>query len=231
VSNSVTQSTNTTSYLQFRTISAYQLSDGGDAKNGYNGTVGAAVTFSAGVNGNLANFNNTSTSVITIPDQAAFSFLNGSVDGTFSIKANVKQVSSGDQTIVTKRTGTDEWQVAIVGGKFQLKLYDGANFIQILSTQSVTLNTMYNLVVTDAGGTNYPSRLKMYINGILETVSYTTSGTYVKKTNSTSTVTIAKLNESTSGYGLNGQIDELYIFNDELIQTEVTLLQTNYYPF
>lgn len=232
ISNSVSASTNTNSWLNHSTIASYSLSDGVDAKNGYNGTVGAAVSFSSGVFGNCANLNNTTNSSIVIPDNSAFSFLNGSVDASFSVKMNVKQVSAGDQTIATKRTGTDEWQIAIIGGKFQLKLYDGASFIQILSTQNVSLNTFYNLIVVDYGETvNNASRLKMFINGVAETTTYTSSGSYVKKTNSASTVTLGKLNESTTGFGLNGQLDELYFFNINLTQNDINYLQSNFYPF
>lgn len=86
---------------------------------------------------------------------------------------------------------------------------------------ALQINTEYKCQITFSGGTG--NNFKFYINGVLVSHSYTMVGTYTQMRN-----TSARL--ITGNYGENytlplfGYIDNLYIYNRELNQNEITLL-------
>ena len=92
-------------------VAAYKLSDGTDSYiNAYNGTVGSAVIFSTSnaVDGSAGQFNDNVNSRITIADNDAFSFTDGTNDKPFSIKANIYYVQLGAiNPIFSRYTGSN----------------------------------------------------------------------------------------------------------------------------
>jgi len=236
VSNNVNQSTNTTDYLGDKVIAAYPLSSAVDVKNGYNGMAGAAVTYVSGVNANAANFNATSNSYISIPDNNDFSFTNGTNDSPFSVSLKVKLTSNTLGFLVAKTSGgfatnLAEWSIYNNSGSVIVLLsnkttgYLGNSFSTALTT-----GVWYDIVVTyDGSGTN--AGMKLYLNGVSKSYSTTNSGVYTSMQNTASLVTLGQEKAGAGLYPLNGIIDECYIFNYELTATEAIYLQTNYYPF
>jgi hypothetical protein len=99
-------------------IAAYKFENNGNDSHtgGYNGTVGAAVTFSTAnaVDGLAAQFTITGTSRITIPDNDVFSFttstgVGNGVDKPFSIKANIRILNyATNNGIFTKYSGAND---------------------------------------------------------------------------------------------------------------------------
>ncbi len=96
-----------------------------------------------------------------------------------------------------------------------------------------TLDTWYHLVISF----NKSGILKAYVNGINLNLS-NTSGTPRINTSGSSVYPmpqfpdVSKLrifNPSTSGYKFSGNIDEFYVFNKELSQTEITSLYNKSY--
>ena len=232
VSNTVTQSTNATSYLESRTIAAYSLATNGvDAKNAYNGTVGAGVTFSSG-----AVFTNTTNSNIIIPDNNAFSFGNGTNDLPFSIsfKINFSSVSAS-QWIVNKRLNSgasDEWAISYdASGLFYFLLLSNSGAAYIYITYSFTPTTGVDYIFTFTYSGGGVSGMKIYRDGSLVTTTPNTVGTYTKMPNGTAPVTIGAQGWNLTGARLTAKLKELYFFNDELTSTEVAFLQTSNYPF
>lgn len=230
VSNSLSVSTNTTSYLEYRTIAAYSLATNGvDAKNAYNGTVGAGVSFSSG-----AVFTNVTNSNIIVADNNDFSFTNGTNDLPFSISFKINFSALGDQWIVNKRNATgatDEWQVIYYLGKISLFLFSNSGSAYIVSEYTFTPTTGvdYTFAFTYAG--DGASGLKVYRDGVLRTTTNTTFGSYTKMPNGTAPVTIGAQGWNLSAGRLTAKLKELYFFNSELTPTDVTYLQTNNYPF
>jgi len=233
VSNSFNVSTNTTPIIDdSKVIAAYDLSaNGSDLKNGYNGTVGASVTFTSGV----ANFNNTTNSNISVPDNSDFSFTNGSgTDNAFSISCFLKLNNQTDQWLVNKRgntSGTDEWQFVYYLGKLQIWLFssNNANYLLCQMTTSLNSSTQYHITATYSGSET-AAGLKLYVNGVLQTTTNTLTGTYTGMPNGTSNVIMGKA-AWFDGLRLNGYLSKLYFFNSELTATEVMLLKDSTYPF
>lgn len=229
VSNSVTQSTNTTSYLLATTFAAYHLtSNGVDSENGYNGTVGGGVTFSSG-----AVFTNVSNSNIIVADNNDFTFGNGTNDTPASISFKINFSALGDQWIVNKRGGTsatDEWQVVYYSGVFYFGfLSSSGGYISGGYPFIPTIGVDYLFTFTYNGmGIN---GFKIYRNGALQTVAKLSSGTYTTMPNGTAPVTIGAMGWSLSSNRLTAKLKELYFNNAELGQTDVDILQTNNYPF
>jgi hypothetical protein len=93
---------------------------------------------------------------------------------------------------------------------------------------TVSANTQYNVVCTYDGSGSWTG-IKLYINGTLQSLTALNNGTPYTSMGNTTTQQIIG-NASNFGSPFRGTIDELYIFNKALNQSEITTLQTNYYP-
>lgn len=222
-------------------ISAYKFENNGNDELGlYNGTVASAVTFSStnAVDGLAGQFISNTNSRITIADNNAFSFTNGTTDLPFSIKANIRSISSSlTQPIFSKWNGTNNntseylFYTRASTGRLALLLLNknsGGGFIALETTVSVANGLVNNVIVTYDGSGVF-SGVKMYINGVLQTLNNFSSGSYVGMGNTSVTPIIG--NRSVGNTPFVGTIDELYVFNAELTQAQVTVLQSNYYPY
>jgi len=222
-------------------VAAYKFENNGNDShtNGFNGTVGSAVTFSStnAVDGLAGQFISNTNSRITIADNDAFSFTNGTTDTAFSIKANITSINPTTiQPIFSKWNGSNNntseylFYTRATTGRLAILLFNnvGTNrFIGVETTASVTNGLVNNVIVTyDGSGT--VGGIQMYINGILQSVTNISSGTYVGMGNTTLTPIIG--NRSGGNAPFVGTIDELYVFNAELTPAQITTLQTNYYP-
>ncbi len=220
-------------------VSAYKLSDATDSYGGYNGTAGGAVVFNStnAVDGNAGQFINSIFSQISIPDNNAFSFTTGTTDMPFSIKANINISTLGATNIIfCKYSGalnnTSEYVFYVnTANKLALILFDknaGGVYIGAIISGTVSANTQYNVVGTYDGSGSWTG-IKLYINGTLQSLTALNNGTpYTSMGNTTTEQTIG--NAANAAAPFRGTIDELYIFNKALSQSEITSLQTNYYP-
>jgi len=221
-------------------LAAYKLSDGTDSYiNAYNGTVGSAVIFSTtnAVDGSAGQFNYNVNSRITIADNDAFSFTDGTTDKPFSIKANINYISLGPiNPIFCRYTGsnnnTSEYLFYLrSNGKLALLLFNkaaGGVYIGAEVSTALSNNTAYNVIVTYNGSGSWTG-IKIYVNGVSKTLSALNNGTGYTSMGNTSLLTqIANTSVTTNEY--RGTIDELYIFKSELNQTQIDVLQTKYFP-
>jgi len=229
VSNTINQSTNTASFLEASTIAAYHLlTNGVDSKNAYNGTVGGAVTFSSG-----AVFNGTGTSNISIADNNDFSFTDGTNDKPFSISGYAKW--SSNFYMIAKHNNnynnTEEWAMMTQGGNINFLLEDKTTSTTILrfSIANPFNNTAYKHFVITYDGSRVFGGFKFYIDGVLQTITNASLGTYTGMKNGTLPVVFGA--QSNFGNPFSGSLKEVNFFNRVLTQTEVTFLQTNNYPF
>ncbi len=220
-------------------VSAYKLSDATDSYGGYNGTAGSYVVFNStnAVDGNAGQFINSIDSRISIADNNAFSFTTGTADKPFSIKANINISTLGATNIIFGKysgalNNTSEYLFYVTtANKLALILFDknaGGVYIGASISGTVSSSTQYNIVATYDGSGSWTG-IKLYINGTLQSLTALNNGTpYTSMGNTTTQQTIG--NASSFGSPFRGTIDECYIFNKALSQSEITSLQTNYYP-
>lgn len=222
-------------------VAAYKFENNGNDShtNGFNGTVGSAVTFSStnAVDGLAGQFINNVNSRITIADNNAFSFNNGTIDSPFSIKANINiAVGGATNPIFSKWNGTNtnasEYLFFVrTTNRLALLLFNktaGGVYIGAEVTTALSGTTPYNVVAT-YDGSGLWTGIKIYVNGVSQSLTAVNSGTgYTSMGNTTVTPTIG--NSITNNNPFRGTIDELYVFNAELTPAQVTTLQTNYYP-
>jgi len=230
----------TASLIKKDLVAAYKLSDGTDSYiNAYNGTVGSAVIFSTtnAVDGSAGQFGNDVNSRITIADNDAFSFTDGTNDKLFSIKANIYYTQLGIiNPIFCRYTGsnnnTSEYIFYIrSNGKLAMLLFNktaGGVYIGVETSTALAINTAYNVVMTyNASGSH--TGIKLYVNGVSQTLAPLNNGSgYTSMGNTSLLSQIA--NTSTTNNSFRGTIDELYIFKSELNQAQIDVLQTKYYP-
>ena len=162
------------------------------------------------------NFDSASSDYIDCGDDDIFNFSDGSTNRPFSISAWIKITGTTSQGIVTKYGGTastNEWIYYTTGGKLRL-LFASIGFAT--STTTLSTNTWYHVVCTYNGQlTN--NGINLYINSVQETVTYGGSGSS-PIVNTSQPVEIGR--HSGSNY-LNGQIDEVGIWNTALTSTQV----------
>jgi len=232
ISNMITQVINGSdvingSLLISDLIAYYKLNNNTyDFFENYNGT-GTAITYAAGKVGDAAVFNG-KRSFITIADNDAFSFTDGTNDKPFSIAMQVKFTSLGGANgswLIDKRqfgtAGNQEWQLIYFQGKLSLSLlnYNTVDYIQGYQTISPTLNVWHSIIAT-YDGSGLHTGIKVYFNKSAAASTSLMSGTYTKMINSTSILTLGKRGFTAAGY-LSGSEDEVIIFNKALNQTEV----------
>ena len=221
-------------------LAAYKLSDGTDSYiNAYNGTVGSAVIFSTSnaVDGSAGQFGDNTNSRITIADNDAFSFTDGTNDKPFSIKVNIYYTQLGAiNPIFSRYTGsnnnTSEYLFYLrSNGKLALLLFNKASggvYIGAETSAALVVNTAYNVVCTYSGSGSWTG-IKIYVNGVSQTLSALNNGSgYTSMGNTSLLSQIANISTVVNAY--RGTLDELYIFKSELNQTQIDVLQTKYYP-
>ncbi len=222
-------------------VAAYKFENNGNDShtNGFNGTVGSAVIFSTtnAVDGYAGQFGNNVNSRITITDNDAFSFTDGTNDKPFSIKANIYYTQLGAiNPIFCRYSGsnnnTSEYLFYLrSNGKLALLLFNKASggvYIGAETSAALVVNTAYNVVCTYSGSGSWTG-IKIYVNGVSQTLSALNNGSgYTSMGNTSLLSQIA--NNSTTSNPFRGTIDELYVFNAELTPAQITTLQTNYYP-
>lgn len=218
-------------------IAAYQLSNGNDSYAGLNG-VATRVVFNSvnAVNGNAGQFDSLVSAGIIIPDNDIFSFTNGTTDIPYSIKCNIfLRTTPNIHAIFWKGDGT------ISPAREYYFYIDSLNRVRIVhcsksatgvkidafTTTTLAINTPYNIVLT-CSGNGLSSGFKIYVNGVSQPMGSSNAGTYTTMNNTNVTPSIGSNNNRALNF--RGTIDELYIFKKELSQTEVTTLQTQYYP-
>lgn len=210
-------------------------SNANDSLAAYNGTAQGGLTYSAGKSGNAFNFNG-SNAYVSLPNNMLNSFT-----GDFSISMWVNVVNTGAiQSLFSSKIydGTNSYGIAI--------LNNGYNYIQICNgTSTVTslqeassnpYGTWYMVTVTRKASTG----TKIYYNGTLSVSNTSTINPVFHPTLATKCA-IGALDYSTSYGGIyyycaNGtKIDEVNVWNKELISTEVTELYNSgtgkFYPY
>jgi len=150
------------------------------------------VDYVAGKTGNAARFD-AATDRIDIVDTTNMSFTDGTIDIPFSISLWVYFVgfNSIGNWLINKRnavSGGDEWQIEYYQNRIQFNKFDKANNTILQSvgtpTSSLSLNTWYNITVTDDGSKTVGG-INIYINSTPQTLTNLSSGIYSGMNNGT----------------------------------------------
>ena len=166
-------------------------------------------------------------------DADNLSFGNGSTDSPFSISAWIKIGQTTTQGIVSKfggNTNLREWLLYTTGAKLRLLLVDASNGKQIFGTSpsNLSINNWHHVVCTynGVGGGTAANGIKLYINGVAQSVTVNNQSSYTAMSNTNTTVKIGKFVTSE----IQGSIDEVAIFNSELSSSDVTAIYNSGVP-
>lgn len=219
-------------------VAAYKFENNGNDSyiGGYNATNAGKFTFSStnASNGLAGQSISNISSRLTIPDNNVFTFSNGTNDTPFSIKVNITTSNTTiTRSIFHKWSGynnnTSEYHLytKLTTGRLAIDLFNknpGGSRLSVETITSVTDGITKNIIVT-YDGSGVWSGIKIYVNGVLQSLNNLSVGTYTCMGNTSLNTTIGG-----AATAFVGTIDELYIFNAELNTTQVAILQSNYYP-
>ena len=203
-------------------------SNSNDLINGQNGTDTNISYANAGIVGNSATFNG-SSSLITIADNDNFSFGTGS----FSINMWVYPATNAGFLISKRDASFIEYQSSfnITANTITLTLFSGgttANSIGRTFTGTLTLNAWNMVTFTFPGGTGV-NNIKCYLNSTSLAATNQTAGSYTGMSNTTAPVILGRQGNIALGY-FNGRLDQTRIWKArELTQTEITNIYNNLY--
>jgi len=209
----------------------------------------AGITYVAGKTGNCAVFDNLNDK-IDIADTTNLSFTDGVDDIPFSINMWVyfTGFSITGNFLFNKRAntlGNNEYQFTYSTSLSAIrfvkidKLDSGATIYQGMRspTSIISLNTWYNITWTDDGSKTFAG-MKMYINGVEQTVTELSAGSYTGMPNGTS---ITRMGQAAFGVlddnsRHQGRLEDVSVWKGKVLsQAEVTYLYNGgagrTYPF
>jgi len=194
-----------------------------DLIGGSNGIALGGVTYISGKNNLGASFNG-SNGIITLADNSL------NYTSTHSFSMWVKANASGNYGLVSnyRYTGSNYgYSISLRGNDLYYQILTPSNIVNLIYTNASGWTSQYNHIYVER---EWGIGSKIYVNNIL--VASNTS-TINPQYTTTHYPTIGNVKESlaTSYWYYNGIIDELYKLNRKLTYTELTDLQTKYYPF
>lgn len=214
-------------------ISYYKAeSNANDSLGTYNGTAQGGLTYSTGKSGNSFDLNGTNA-YVEFGDNHDIGLLSK------SFSCWIKTTStSGYKLIISKSFS------AATGGRYYITQFDNkiqfsfdanGNVIVIQSNANINTNTWYHLTAV----LDRTDKLKLYINGSLDasTVTAGTNNLTSYSSDNFTTTTPFRIgaytasDNTTPSLFFTGLIDEVGVWNRVLTTTEITELQTKYYPF
>lgn len=197
-------------------------SNANDSLGAYNGTAQGGLTYVSGQSGDAFSGNGT-TSYVSLPNDS-FNFT-----GDFSISTWINTpTTAGNQMIFSNMMynggARKGYYISLVGDAVEVWLVNQPTFSQYILTSSlISINTWYNIVVTRESGV-----VKIYVNNsLIATDTNAITMGYI----STSPAIGAYTNGLPISRYFNSKIDELNIWNRALTSTEITELQTKFYPY
>lgn len=208
----------------------------------YNGTAQGGLTYTAGKSGNAFTFNGINSFVKYPVDSMSF-------DGDFSISTwvNIPSGYTGLNKIdLLTNITMPNWYNSPKG--FWLRT-EGTSLYFSLSNGTTSEGVVWNdttgsIIKNNSGWINIvatrksSTRSNLYVNGVLKASNPITLDPTYSLTNQTPSsgalyiVNSAGVVQNNSDFAPNGtKIDELNVYTKELTQSEITELQTKFYPF
>jgi len=127
----------------------------------------------------------------------------------FTINFYARQLDTGNNTMIQRRTGANGYQIGINGGS--IEYYGGVS--RIIGTGYTSTTDWYMLTITHTGGTN--GTLKGYVNGsLINTFTDTYTGVG-------SAIFYIGRNFASNAYSHRGYIDEVGVWSSVLDASEI----------
>lgn len=212
--NAAASDNSNASDVYFNPVSVYYLdSNANDFVGSNDGTVNGATLTTGYING--------SYSFDGVSDYINF----GEIPVTTAISVSVWAYFSDNlgNPIISKRTNGNNWQISSTNGNYNayfLVWTSGGSGTANTGTGDIIQNTWHNIVGTYDG-----SNVRIYLDGVLKDTQPLT-GTIMNNSN------IIKFGTDSPGGSnyYNGKIDELYVYNKNLTQDQITKLYTQTAP-
>ena len=166
---------------------------------------------------------------VSCGDANNLSFGDGSSDSPFSISAWIKPDVAARFRIIFKYGSTlKEYFMQVAGGsKLQVGFKDSINNASIGRNGNTTIPTAsWSHVVMTYNGSGAATRIKVYLNGVLDNGSTTGTGSYTAMSNTSQPLEIGRF---TASYA-DGHIDEVAVFNTELSASDITTIYNSGVP-
>ena len=188
------------------------------------------VTYSNGQINRCINFTGTN-SYVQVADAPALSFGNGVTDSPLTFLFWVKPTNLTTlRWLMSKRdnSSNDEYQVTIENttGKIAVSLFSGgspSNQKQWKTTNGISAGAWTSIAITYTGGNGADAAVKIYLNGVSETLTVATIGTYTAMTAGTRYLAIGQQSFSLTGSsGFLGSMDEVCLLSSALSQDQIT---------
>tara|TARA_R110002110_G_scaffold85053_1_gene220871 strand:+ start:406 stop:1182 length:777 start_codon:yes stop_codon:yes gene_type:complete len=215
-------------------ISQYKFEDNALDTVGLNNGTATDVAYVPGLINKAVDLT-AATSRVEVPSAADLSFNNGTTDipfsFTFCVKFHTAPSSTNKPVFLNKKSTVDgslaEYQIDHTnteGFQFQITDPTFSNRLRVYKAFTPTLNQWYHFTITYDGSETLGG-MKIYFDGVEQTVSTATSGTYTGMTAGSGDLVMGA-NAQNSGRTLDGEMDAVRIWNKELSQTEVTDIAT-----
>ena len=213
-------------------ISEYKFEDNALDTVGTNNGTATSLTYVTGLVDKSGDFT-AATSRVEVASAANLSFNNGITDIPFTFTFCVKfhTTPSNQPILLNKKSTVDgslaEYQIDYTNTEgFQFQLTDAtfSNRLRVFKAFTPTLNQWYHFTITYDGSETLGG-MKIYFDGVEQTVSTLTSGTYTGMTASSGDLVIGA-NAQNTGRTLDGEMDAVRVWNKELTQTEITAIAT-----
>lgn len=183
----------------------------------------------AGKYGNCYSFASASSENVYYADDNKFSFTEGAPDHPFSVSLWLNIPATNVTMILLGKIASvqGEWFVLLLNNVIYFRCQDLAGDNLITATAPFTTINQWVFFTFTYDGAGLETGLKIYINKVESQTVQTEAGTYVGMANGTGRFTIARRDLAATPYYLNGLLDEVKLWNKELTQSEINLIEAN----
>lgn len=220
------------STLMNNLIAVYKAeSNANDTLGTYNGTAVGGLTYTTGKSGNAFNLNGT-TAYLNMGDVMDIGFNSMTYSFWFNASATTNYTKPFSKTIAASSQGRiiSFFESGKLVFFFQPETSINA---QVATTTTISTNTWYHVTLV----LDRSDKLKIYLNGTLDNGTASNNNLVpfiVSNYNTTHPFRIGAgtaSDNTTADSFFNGKIDEFNVWNRALTTTEITELQTKYYPY
>lgn len=162
---------------------------------------------------------------ITVLDNNIFSFGDSTTDNPFSLSIWVKPTSiSANKGIISKASDSNAGEYYLYtnsSNSLYFRIIDNSTggYLGIYASNAFSVNNWSHVIATYDG--TGQSGMKIYLNGILQNTTTSSSGSYTAMENTSTDLLIGKREDSTN---YNGQIDDVHLYNYALSPQQIKIV-------
>ncbi len=204
--------------------------DNDEGTAGYDGTASANTNTITATGVVSTCFDFESTYYVTVADNANFTFQDGGPNAwSIALWAYITDNSGSTKFISKWTTDNKEWVLGLSASKrLIMNLYDESEDINISRKADTALSNGWRFIVMtydSTGGATAANGITFYVDGAAAASTATNNAGYVAMENKAADVIIGAMGDFSQKY--NERIDNVAIFSDVLISTEVAGLYTS----